>query len=331
MPTSQRDEPESPLKDAPDFGAAFVELPGLDVQAEIPEPGDPVEVDLVQGPDLGMARPEAPSPTEAVPDPKPAREVAPAGRGRTGGVPPASGRRKPPPRRRPPPKKKLTRRRMVGGVVALGLVIIAGGTAAGFLNVPGFMWLQDWFGEVPYPDLTLDGPQPIEPVLRYSLELATYREDEFALALEMRNTLRSRLPDLLFSLTPVERDGVVSYILHAGPAVDVVDAENLRGPLGDVLTREDPDEWPIRTTTRGFYLGERETLEEARDYLESVESEGAVGYIIYVSYPDGSEAFEILSGAFEGVDSARWWQLALHDEYGFRDVPFIERRGRAPE
>lgn len=313
--------------DAPSFGADFVDLPTLGdeetapaAEAGIESPasdfGDPLEPEpLVPEASLPGATSEAPA--------------SPRSTGERSGTPGAT-RRKPISHRRPPPKKRVTGARLAWGVVLLALVIAAGGTAIGFFNVPGFMWLQERFAEVPYPELTLDGPEPVEPVLRYSLELATYQEDEFALAVEMRNTLRGRLPALLFSLTPTERDGVVTYVLHAGPAVDVVDADNLRGPLGEVLTREDPEEWPVRTTTRGFYLGERETLEEAREYLAAIEADGALGYIVYVSYPDGSEAYEVLSGAFEGVDGARWWQLALR-EYGFRDVPFIERRGRVPE
>jgi hypothetical protein len=186
------------------------------------------------------------------------------------------------------------------------------------------------FGEVPYPEMTLSGPEPNEPVLRFSLELQTYEEDELGIAIEMRNTLRERLPNLLFNLTPLETDGRVNYILQAGPALDVVEAENLRGPLSEVLPREEPESWQVRLTPRGFYLGERGTLAEANDYLAAVEAQGALGYIIHVTYPDGTEAFEILSGAFDGADAARWWQLSLRHA-GFRDLPLIERRGRAPE
>ena len=110
----------------------------------------------------------------------------------------------------------------------------------------------------------------------------------------------------------------------------MVEAENLRGPLGEILTREDPESWRIRGTPRAFYLGERGTLAEAQEYLSSVEATGALGYILHVTYADGSEGFEILSGSFQGVEDARWWQLALR-EFGFRDVPLIERRGIPPE
>jgi hypothetical protein len=122
---------------------------------------------------------------------------------------------------------------------------------------------------------------------------------------------------------------VVSFALYAGPAIDVVEAENLRGPLSEILTREDPESWQIRVTPRAFYLGERGTLAEAQEYLSSVEAAGALGYIIHVTYPNGTEGYEVLSGAFEDVSDARGWQLTLL-ENGFVDVPLIERRGRPP-
>jgi hypothetical protein len=209
-------------------------------------------------------------------------------------------------KRRPPPKKKFPIPLVVGAVAVLALLVAAVGTAVEVFNVPGFTWLQEWFGETPSPSLTLAGPEPNEPVLRFSLELDLYEEDEMEVALEMRNALRERLPHLIFNLAPKDSEGVVFYALHAGPARDMVEAENLRGPLGEILTREDPE------------------------YLSSVETTGALGYILHVTYADGSEGYEILSGSFQGVEDARWWQLTLH-EFGFRDVPLIERRGIPPE
>ncbi len=55
------------------------------------------------------------------------------------------------------------------------------------------------------------GPQPIEPILRFSLEMDVYEEDELGVAIEMRNTLRERLPDLLFNLYRMGPEESVSY------------------------------------------------------------------------------------------------------------------------
>ena len=62
----------------------------------------------------------------------------------------------------------------------------------------------------------------------------------------------------------------------------------------------------------------------------NAEAQGALGYIIQVSYPDGSEAYRVLSGAFDGAVAARWWQLNLR-ENGFRNLPLVERQGIWPE
>jgi len=236
---------------------------------------------------------------------------------------PISGQRRPRRKRFTPPK-------IAGGIVVVGLLVAVVGTALGSFNVPGLTWLQDVFGRVPFPTEGVSGPQPVEPILRFSLEYQAYDADDRGLAIEMRNTLRGRLPDFLFHLTPTERNGTVSYALHVGPAADAVDAENLRGPLGGVFDREDPESWPIRVTPKAFLLGEMETLGAARDFLVSAEAQGALGYIVRVTFPDGSESFRVLSGAFDTELAARWWQLNLR-ENGFRNLPLVERQGTWPE
>jgi hypothetical protein len=134
------------------------------------------------------------------------------------------------------------------------------------------------------------------------------------------------------TLVPGEADGERIYTLLAGPAVDRVEAEDLRGPIAEVLTREDPASWSVRETPRAFYLGERATLGEARDFIRSVDTDSVHAYILHVTFPEpeGSESYQILTGAFAGVQDARPLQLILRD-LGFRDAPLIERRGRLPE
>jgi hypothetical protein len=230
-------------------------------------------------------------------------------------------------KRRPPPKKRLSTPQIAGVVAVLLVLFAAVGTKAGLFTAPGFGWLV---GEVPFPELMSEGQQPTDAVLRYSLELDVYGETELGFALEMRNSLRRRLPSLIFNLTPKEKEGVLTYVLFAGPAVDVVDTENLKAPLAGVLTNDITESWQPRATPLAFYLGERGTLPEAREFLASAEAGGVLGYIVQVSYPDGTGAYVILSGAFEGIVDARAWQLTLR-ENGYRDIPLIERRGRPPE
>jgi len=311
--------------DAPDFGSDFMDMdPVDDAEAE----GGQFGGDLVQGADFGAQPPEGmyTETTEAPVEPPPRRESPEDPSADTQ----APERAKPAPKRRPPPKKKFPMGMVVGIVIVLGAIGAVAGTAFGYLNVPGLTFLQDSFGEIPEPRLVLAGPQPIGEVLRFSLVLFTYDQGEVGDATDMMDALQSRLPDLLFALVPGEDDGEPIFTLLVGPAQDRIEAEDLRGPLAEVLTREDPSSWSVRETPRAFYLGARETLAEAQDYMTALTLEDIYSYILHVTYPDGSEGYEILSGAFEGVEDARPLQLSLRGG-GFRDVPLIERRGRLPE
>ena len=318
---------------APDFGADFVDLPPVDG----PAPGDDSQggfgLDLVQGPDFGS--PAGPTGTgeelQAPPGEARAPEPVPqAPRDLPSEEPQVQERRRPP--RRKAPKRKLPWGLLAAVVLVLAFLGSAIGTALGYVDVPGFTFLRDLFSEVPDPPLTLAGPQANEETLRYSLVLFTYDEEELAPAIDMLDALQGRLPDLLLTLVPGETDGRTTYTLLAGPAVDRVEAENLRGPIAEVLTREEPASWSIRETPRAFYLGERGTLREAEDYLASVTTGGLHAYILHVTFPEpeGSESYQILTGAFMGVRDARPLQLMLRG-LGFRDAPLIERRGRLPE
>ncbi len=317
---------------APDFGAQFVEFPPLEDGPGSVEGGGGSEWALVQGPDFG-----APAPIRA-----PGDDPALAGdhalkTGGSEGVPRRPSREarlkeaaRTPPKRRSAPRKPFP---FVGVgliVVLVGLLGVVAGTALGFLNVPGLTFLQDFFGEIPDPPLTLAGPQPTDEVLRLSLVLFDYKEQELTDAAAMLDALRNRLPQVLFILVPEEVGGDLQYALLAGPASDRIEVEDLRGPLAEVLSREAPASWTVRETPRAFHLGRGETLAQARELLSSAEARGIRAYVLQVTLPDGSEAYEVLAGAYQGVSDARRMQLILRDS-GFRDVPLIERRGRLPE
>jgi len=318
------DDREEIRSGPPDFEPDFVDL---GPEKDAPSGDGAFGEDLVHGADFGASPTSEPEgredPSEA---PPPRAERSPeASSGPSSREAPRT-----PPKRRPPPKKEFPFGVVAAVVLSVGLMVAAVGTAVGYFNVPGLTFLQGIFGEIPDPPLTLAGPQPNEEILRYSLILFTYEEEELTDATEMLHALRARLPDLLFALVPGEEDGLRIYTLMAGPAYDRIEAENLRGPLAEVLTREDPDSWTVHETPRGFYLGERETLAEAEDYLQTFSGQGIYPYILHVTYPDGSEAFEVMAGAYEGVLDARPLQLILRDA-GLRDLPLIERRGSLPE
>ncbi|MGD8360935.1 MAG: hypothetical protein PVJ04_05850 [Gemmatimonadota bacterium] len=314
---------------APDFEAHFVDLPPAGGEEPSWAGEDEFGQDLVQGPDFGAAG--GPLPEEGEARIEPPEEVpapsSPPDRAKEVLVP---ERRRPP--RKKPPKKKIPWGRIGAVLVAVAILGSAVGTATGYLDVPGFGFLRSFFAEIPDPPLTLAGPQANEEVLRYSLVLFEYDEAELDDGLEMLDALQARLPHLLLTLVPGEVNGERIYTLLAGPAVDRVEAENLRAPIAEVLVREDPASWSVRETPRAFYLGERGTLEEARAYLESVAPDDLHAYILHVTFPEpeGSESYQILTGAFAGIPDARPLQLILRD-LGFRDAPLIERRGRLPE
>ncbi|MGW8265766.1 MAG: hypothetical protein ACWGSQ_05315 [Longimicrobiales bacterium] len=328
-------EEEEVRSTAPDFDADFVDLPSIETPPTVEKTGGDFGADLVQGPDFGG--PPSPGVEMEGTGPRPSSPAPPPGIS-----PPGTRQRRVPeeripPERRRPPRRKPPKRKFPWGavaVVALALAFLGAaiGTALGYVNVPGFTFLRGFLAEEPDPPLTLAGPQANEEVLRYSLVLFSYDQEELTSGLEMLDALQERLPDLLLTLVPGEAGGRRTYTLLAGPAVDRVEAENLRGPIAEVLTREDPASWSVRETPRAFYLGERGTLREARDYLESVTTGDLHAYILHVTFPEpeGSESYQVLTGAFAGVRDARPLQLILR-ELGFRDVPLIERRGRLPE
>lgn len=326
---ASEDSGETTKSRAPDFEAHFVDLPPADAPDEKELASADFGEDLVQGPDFGLPPSEGREP-----------ETAPApvskGEGTSAPAPVPTEKRSVPERRRPPirkpPKKKVPWAKVLGVLLALAILGSAVGTAMGYMNVPGFAFLRDFFADVPDPPLSLAGPQANEDVLYFSLVLFTYDQEELGDALGMLDALQARLPNLLLTLVPGEEDGRRVYTLLAGPATDRVEAENLRAPIAEVLTREDPASWSVRETPRAFYLGERGTLQEARAYLRSVDSDSIHAYILHATFPDpeGSESYQILTGAFAGVQDARPLQLMLRN-LGFRDVPLIERRGRLPE
>ncbi|MGD2120199.1 MAG: hypothetical protein PVJ76_00575 [Gemmatimonadota bacterium] len=327
--------------DIPDFAADFVDMPELEegagsegVEEGLAEGEFQVSHgDILVGSDIDLETEFSPEEL----DTSPAGEAsAPPAKEAEAPSPP---REKPQFRRdRPRPlsdrrkarRKLFTARRVSVGVVIVGLLAVLFGTARGVFDIPGLMWLQDLFYEIPPPALEVEGRDPVGPVLRYSLELKTYDQDELELAIEMRDALRARDPQLLFNLSPMLVDGAVTYILYAGPAADAVEAENLRAPLEGIFEREDPESWRPVVTSRAFYLGRETTLEGAQDLVESVEAQGALAYILRTAYSDGSEGFEVLSGSFETAEEARWWQEDLHRR-GFEDLALVDRRGSPPE
>ena len=214
-------------------------------------------------------------------------------------------------------------------LLVLAAVTVTAGTVFGVFTLPGFGVFKGLKEGLPEPPLALPGPQPNEPLLRDSLELFRYHEDELPYAAQMRDELRSRLPDLLFVLAPDASRGGLTWALLAGPAQTLIDVENVRAAVGTVITREDAGSWRVRETPRAFVLGEAGTLWEAQELLSSAEEKGVFGYVLHATFPGGSDAFLVLAGAYREVEEARAMQAILRRE-GFTGAPLIERRGRFP-
>jgi hypothetical protein len=321
----------------PDFGAEFADLPPLEEDGSglsgVPGPGGregQFGEDLVSGPDFGAFAPEARSSEQGFDRPSTETDAAP-GKDEDGlkgrALSPATLR--PKPRRRPPPPRRRSLGSLVAIVLAVAALAVMAGTIFGIFTLPGSGSFQVFQRGLPDPALALPGPQPNEPLLLYSLELFRYPEDQASYAADMRSELRSRLPDLLFVLAPDDSRGALSWVLLAGPAHSLIDVENVRASLAEVMSREDPESWRIRETPRAFLLGERGTLREAMDYATSLEDNGIFGYVLHATFPGGTDAYLVLAGAHEGVADARPLQSILHRR-GFTDAPLIERRGRFP-
>jgi hypothetical protein len=321
----------TPAQEVPDFGAEFADMPSLQEEAS-PPPSSPPMGEVIQGSAVDMG--ELPqhagmSGEEGADDPDRGKEAGP--------IPPGArpdrfsdGRKRPMSHLRPKPRRRA-RLGAVAGILVIGAVIIAvAGTAAGWFRVPGFDWVGSVLEEESLPEVLVREDPILDPVLRYSLLLYSYAADERGLAVNMRNTLRERHPELLFNLTPAEVDGSVNYFVYAGPAADMVEAENLRAPLAETLFRDDSEAWRIRPTPYAFSLGRHDSRAEAEQAARSAEVRGAHAYVVQLTFPDSTTGFEVFSGAFETVEDTRWWHQALQ-EAGFQDVPLVERRGRPPE
>lgn len=233
------------------------------------------------------------------------------------------------------PRRSTTPTRLPWNRVGLLVLVIAAVTAVagavtGLLTVPGLAVFQGVLSGLPDPELVLEGPEASGPVMRYSLHLFSYDEDELVDAWEMKAALEERLPEITFFISPMGGQGRSPYLLLAGPAQNRSQAESLRSPLSRVLDREDPYSWTVRETPRAFFLGERATLQEAESLGASLETQEIDPYVMEVSYPDGSAGFRVLAGAFTDVGESRILQRIL-STHGVQNPPLIERTGRSQE
>ncbi len=324
---------------APEMDGTLGDSPGFEMG---PDLGGDFGDGLVTGPELGgrdeegpafEAPPaggygEAPGAPTGVAEP-PADDAGVPGAPGVGEVEDKPVRERPPP---PRPKARPPKKRSKGGLwVLILLAAVVGVGGAGFLGVvsiPGIPTLADLQGGGETGPPVRVGPQPTDEVLGYSLMIDRYRlltgHSDFVDALE------ERLPDLLFILVPMEEEGAPFFLLMAGPATTSGAANALKGPIGEVLTRENPATWLVRETPLAYHVGETQTLEAADSRVVSLMGMGIPAYILQVTFPDGTEAFRLYAGAYASVEEAEFLQGVIEDNR-LGDAPLVERRGRLPE
>ncbi len=320
-----------------DLGGDFGDGAGLEGQDE-PAFGD----GLVAGPELGgrdeegpafEAPPaggygEAPGAPTGVAEP-PLEDAGVLGAPGVGEVADEPVRERPPP---PRPKARPPKKRSKGGLWVLILVVaVVGVGAAGFfgvVSIPGIPTLAGLRGGGETGPPVTVGPQPTEEILGYSLMMDRYRV--LTGAYEFVDALEERLPELLFILVPMEEEGDPYFLLMAGPATTIGAANALKGPIGEIRTRENPATWLVRETSLAYHVGETQTLEAADSRVASLIRMGIPAYILQVTFPDGTEAFRLYAGAYASPEDAEMLQEILEDN-GLGDAPLIERRGRQPE
>jgi hypothetical protein len=145
---------------------------------------------------------------------------------------------------------------VVVGVVAaawLGYVDIPGITPAesGVSSPPAEVTTEEPVAEAPPPEAP--APTEVTPLLGFSVAISSYQDQVEA----RRRTaiLAAAVPDVLFSVIPVDVDGTVYHRVLAGPATDSTDAAALASHVANTA-RLDPSGWVIRPTSGAFHLGE---------------------------------------------------------------------------
>ncbi|GMR12301.1 MAG: hypothetical protein BMS9Abin29_0490 [Gemmatimonadota bacterium] len=228
-------------------------------------------------------------------------------------------------------RRKWQERRRILLTTVVAIVVLGGGgyglAILGIVDVPGITPANRLSGAIPAP-VQLVGEQPTTPIVTHSLLINAYRTPERPEGMVV--ALEERLPGTLFFYTPLELDGRVQYVLFAGPAYSAVQADSLRSLLAVVLDRQNPNDWLVRATSYGFFLGEFDDAAGGDARIEELAALSIPAYALDVDYADGRTAVRVYAGAFTDEFDAQPLAAAM-SESGVSDVPLIERRGRLPE
>ncbi len=226
-------------------------------------------------------------------------------------------------------KRAALARHLLTGVVTLLIVGGGGGTAAyfGLVNIPGITPADRVRSYVP-PPVDIPGPVPETAIMSHVLMVDSWRDEETAWS--TAEALRSRLPNLIFFVTPVEVNEAPQFALHVGPAYSAVEAEALKEPVAVVLDRLDPNDWEVREAPYAFFFGDYPTQGLAEARVQELATVSVPAYGVLVSYPDGTVGRRVYGGAFSDEYQAAIFGRIIDDaELG--EVVLTARRGALPE
>lgn len=231
--------------------------------------------------------------------------------------------------------EKLARKRKweaLRGVALRGILIAT--LLGGALYGAGYMGLI----EIPYvtpperrgttPVSEIEGPVPVGPVLSHALFVDSWRTLETPQ--ELIPALRSRLPGILFYVTPLLVDGRTQFALMAGPTSTVEEAESLRAPIAGVLDRQNPEDWRVMETSLVFMFGDYGGRNRAAARVRDLAEMAIPAYLLEVEFEDGSLAYRVYGGGYADEFEAQGLKQFLTAE-ALREAPLVQRRGRRPE
>ena len=207
------------------------------------------------------------------------------------------------------------------------LIVGGGGVAAayyGFVTIPGITRVRSY---VP-PPAALPGPVPQSAIMSHVLLIDSWRTIETPLS--TADALRSRLPDLLFFVTPLEVEGALQFALYVGPAYSAVEADALKDPVAVVMTRLDPNDWSVLNAPYAFFFGEYESATNAEGRVQALAGSSIPAYSLQVAYSDGTTGVRVYGGAFsDEFQAADMGRMVSDADVG--GMILTSRRGTLPE
>ena len=212
----------------------------------------------------------------------------------------------------------------------LTILIVGGGGAVaayyGLINFPGIT-PPDRVRSVP-PPLALPGPVPQSAIMNHVLFIDTWPTAETPLS--TAEALLSRLPNLLFFVTPLEVAGTRRFALYVGPAYSAVEANALKDPVAVVLDRLNPNDWRVLNAPYAFYFGEYDSATNAEGRVQALAEISIPAYSLQVAYADGTTGVRVYGGAFsDEFQAAEMGRMVSDADVG--GIVLTSRRGTLPE